>query len=78
MYNHILQATYIHVSKETESSQIHIVHKLTTLIIEIQVQLEYLEKCLKGKMMCMTSLCSKTTILITKKRHDSSNRQKQP
>jgi hypothetical protein len=49
MYNHSLQATYIHYSKETESSQIHIVHKLTTQIIEIQVQLEYLENCFKGK-----------------------------
>jgi hypothetical protein len=71
MYNHSLQATYIHVSKETESSQIHIVHKLTTLIIEIQVQLEYLEKCLKGKLKRTTSLCSKTTILVTMKRQDS-------
>jgi hypothetical protein len=34
MYNHSLQATYIHYSKETESSQIRIVHKLTTQIIE--------------------------------------------
>ena len=71
MYNHSLQATYIQYSKETESSQIHIVHKLTTLIIEIQVQLEYLENCLKGKMMRTKSLCSKTTILIKVKRLDS-------
>jgi hypothetical protein len=50
MYNHSLQATYIQYSKETDPSQIHIVHKQTTLIIQIQVQLEYLENCFKGKM----------------------------
>jgi hypothetical protein len=49
MYNHSLQATYIHVSKETESSQIHIVHKLTTLIIEIQVQSNISKNVSPGK-----------------------------
>jgi hypothetical protein len=64
MYNHSLQATYIFSIQMRQN--VHIVHKQTTLIIQIQVQLEYLENCLKGKLKRTTSL-----LLTTMKRQDS-------